>query len=104
MLPGSLSLYPDALPARINPAGYGRNMSLFLLMKRCGIWRRMVCVGFEVLRAVALRVSIFWEITPCSPLEVASRGSASDLLHACFLLCIFLNPEDGGYMFLQNVG
>lgn len=34
MLPGSLSLYPDALPARINPAGYGRNMSLFLLMKR----------------------------------------------------------------------
>ena len=35
MLPGSLSLYPDALPARINPAGYGRNMSLFLLMKRC---------------------------------------------------------------------
>ncbi|XP_021920748.1 uncharacterized protein LOC110830315 [Zootermopsis nevadensis] len=34
MLPGSLCLYPDALPARINPAGYGRNMSLFLLMKR----------------------------------------------------------------------
>lgn len=34
MLPGSLSLYPDALPARINPTGYGRNMSLFLLMKR----------------------------------------------------------------------
>lgn len=34
MLPGSFSLYPDALPARINPAGYGRNMSLFLLMKR----------------------------------------------------------------------
>ncbi|PSN58451.1 Serine/threonine-protein kinase PINK1 [Blattella germanica] len=34
MLPGSFSLYPDALPARINPTGYGRNMSLFLLMKR----------------------------------------------------------------------
>lgn len=28
-------LYPNALPARLNPAsGYGRNMSLFLLMKR----------------------------------------------------------------------
>ncbi|KAL3280758.1 hypothetical protein HHI36_003993 [Cryptolaemus montrouzieri] len=27
-------LYPDALPPRINPDGYGRNMSLFLLMKR----------------------------------------------------------------------
>lgn len=33
-LPGSWQLYPDALPARINPEGSGRNMSLFLLMKR----------------------------------------------------------------------
>lgn len=30
----STSLYPMALPPRINPQGYGRNMSLFLLMKR----------------------------------------------------------------------
>lgn len=30
----SFSLYPMALPPRINPNGYGRNMSLFLLMKR----------------------------------------------------------------------
>lgn len=27
-------LYPAALPRRINPDGEGRNMSLFLLMKR----------------------------------------------------------------------
>jgi PTEN induced putative kinase 1 len=27
-------LYPSALPVRLNPSGYGRNMSLFLLMKR----------------------------------------------------------------------
>ncbi|XP_046744147.1 serine/threonine-protein kinase Pink1, mitochondrial isoform X2 [Diprion similis] len=33
-LPGSSKMYPDALPARINPNGSGRNMSLFLLMKR----------------------------------------------------------------------
>lgn len=33
-IPGAKSLYPDALPARINPDGYGRNMSLFLLMRR----------------------------------------------------------------------
>lgn len=26
--------FPSALPARLNPSGYGRNMSLFLLMKR----------------------------------------------------------------------
>lgn len=30
----SHSLYPQALPVRINPEGYGRNMSLFLVMKR----------------------------------------------------------------------
>lgn len=30
----STSLYPMALPQRINPHGYGRNMSLFMLMKR----------------------------------------------------------------------
>ncbi|KAI4480650.1 hypothetical protein M0804_010203 [Polistes exclamans] len=33
-LPGWNIMYPDALPARINPHGSGRNMSLFLLMKR----------------------------------------------------------------------
>lgn len=33
-LPGSWRMYPDALPTRINPRGSGRNMSLFLLMKR----------------------------------------------------------------------
>ncbi|XP_076652857.1 PTEN-induced putative kinase 1 [Halictus rubicundus] len=36
-LPGSFRMYPDALPARINPQGSGRNMSLFLLMKRYDI-------------------------------------------------------------------
>uniref|UniRef100_A0AAG5CUI1 non-specific serine/threonine protein kinase n=1 Tax=Anopheles atroparvus TaxID=41427 RepID=A0AAG5CUI1_ANOAO len=30
----STTLYPMALPQRLNPQGYGRNMSLFLLMKR----------------------------------------------------------------------
>lgn len=34
-LKNSLALYGNALPARLNPeSGYGRNMSLFLLMKR----------------------------------------------------------------------
>lgn len=33
-LPDSWRMYPDALPPRINPHGSGRNMSLFLLMKR----------------------------------------------------------------------
>lgn len=33
-LSGSLHLYPDALPKRLHPDGAGRNMSLFLVMKR----------------------------------------------------------------------
>lgn len=33
-LTDSHSLYPQALPPRINPEGYGRNMSLFLVMKK----------------------------------------------------------------------
>ena len=31
---GAMDLYPDALPQRLNPNGLGRNMSLFLVMKR----------------------------------------------------------------------
>lgn len=34
VLPNSWRMYPDALPVRINPHGSGRNMSLFLVMKR----------------------------------------------------------------------
>ena len=33
-VPGDISMYGPALPSRINPSGYGRNMSLFLVMKR----------------------------------------------------------------------
>ncbi|GLV41630.1 PTEN-induced putative kinase 1 [Carabus blaptoides fortunei] len=33
-LPGAMRMYPAALPARLNPDGAGRNMSLFMLMKR----------------------------------------------------------------------
>jgi len=33
-LPGDRQLYGDALPARLNPGGFGRNMSLFLVMRR----------------------------------------------------------------------
>lgn len=33
-LPGGMDLYPNALPARLNHDGFGRNMTLFLVMKR----------------------------------------------------------------------
>jgi len=33
-LPGDIQLYGDALPSRLNPRGFGRNMSLFMVMKK----------------------------------------------------------------------
>lgn len=46
-LPGSIKMYPDALPARLNPEGSGRNMSLFILMKKF-VRFYLVCVCFAI--------------------------------------------------------
>jgi hypothetical protein len=31
-------------------------------------------VGFEVLTGVVMKSSVFWDITPCSPLKVSRRS------------------------------
>jgi hypothetical protein len=82
-------------------------------------------VGFEVLTAVVMKSFIVWDITPCSPLKVHKRFGGTYRLHlqgwinqdasvktallaTCFhagsLLGLFFYPEDGGDMFLRNVG
>ena len=60
----SMNLYPHALPPRINPQGYGRNMSLFLIMKKyeCNLrsyletnqtsWRSSLMILTQVLEAL----------------------------------------------------
>jgi hypothetical protein len=54
--------------------------------------------------------SVCWDIMLCSPLKINQhflgmfRSFACYVLHAGFLLGLFFNPEDGGYIFLQNVG
>jgi hypothetical protein len=59
--------------------------------------------GPEVLTAVVMKSPIFWDITPFSPLKVNQRfGGTCYLSHTSFLLGLFLNPEDGGDMFLRN--
>jgi hypothetical protein len=78
-------------------------------------------VGFEVLTAVKNFIS--WDITPFQPVEnkptfrgnmsspSRSQGEADNkqssaccLLHAYFLLGLSFDPEDGGDLFLRNVG
>jgi hypothetical protein len=51
-----------------------------------------VLVGFEVFRAVVMKNTIFWDMTPCSPLSCAQRFGGTYRLHlclppACSLVC-----------------
>jgi hypothetical protein len=61
---------------------------------------------FEVLTPVVMKSTIFWDITPCSPLKVNRRFGGIHRLHqgfhAGFLLGLFSEPEEGGDMFLRN--
>jgi hypothetical protein len=50
-----------------------------------------VFVGFEVLTAVVMKSTIFWDITPCSVLSVYVHFGGT-----------YRDPEDGGDMFLRN--
>jgi hypothetical protein len=61
----------------------------------------MNSVGFEVLTAVVMNCTIFWDITPCSPL---SGIMLATWFHAGLFLSLFFYPEDGGEIFLRNVG
>jgi hypothetical protein len=72
-------------------------------------------------QSVILKSTVFWDITSCGPLKVnqhcgikspPSSGSKnkpgrvllSTCFHPGFLLGLFFDPEDGGDMFLPNVG
>jgi hypothetical protein len=74
----------------------------------------------EVLTAVVMKSSIFWDITPRSPLKVNKRFRGTYRLHlqcrrvnrtcfhcrsfyATFLLGLSLDREDRGDLFLRNV-
>jgi hypothetical protein len=91
-------------------------------------------VGFEVFRAVVMKSIIIWDMTPCSPSSFNRRFGGTYHLHhqgrknrfskpasklhsggyeeyhllgsSCLLVCwtYFFDPENGGDMFLRNVG
>jgi hypothetical protein len=65
------------------------------------LWRRE--------KVLPLKISIFWDITPCTPFEIQQpfRRNKQSLLATCFqtdfLLGLFFILEDGGDIFLRNV-
>jgi hypothetical protein len=66
------------------------------------------CVGLDVLTAVPMKNSAFWDITLCSLLKINRRYGGMChfgccLLHAGFLVGLIFDPEDGGDIFLRNV-
>jgi hypothetical protein len=78
-------------------------------------------VGFEVLTTMDMTSTISWDITPCSPLKFNRRFGIKYRLHLqCrrmsrarnqrgsrwpgFTLGLFFYTEDGGDVFLRNVG
>jgi hypothetical protein len=79
---------------------------------------RIVRVGFEVLTAVVMKSSTFWDITQYIPLKVDRRFEQTCRLHlqdrrksqarnqdsAGFFLGLVFDPENGDDMVLLNVG
>uniref|UniRef100_A0A1B6E368 non-specific serine/threonine protein kinase n=1 Tax=Clastoptera arizonana TaxID=38151 RepID=A0A1B6E368_9HEMI len=79
-IPGSKVLYPDALPTRINPDGYGRNMSLFLLMKRYDTSLKEFLSEKKpsIREAILLLTQLLEAITHLNKYGVAHRDLKSD--------------------------
>ncbi|CAK9818365.1 Serine/threonine-protein kinase Pink1, mitochondrial [Anthophora quadrimaculata] len=79
-LPGSWGMYPDALPARINPHGSGRNMSLFLLMKRYDITLKQYLAdrNLSIRESILLLAQLLESITHLNAHGIAHRDLKSD--------------------------
>jgi hypothetical protein len=74
--------------------------------------KNTVCLRFEVLTTMVMKNTIFWDITPCSPLEVNRRFGETYRLHLQgrkisqreTSLKAGGKLEDGDEMFLRNGG
>ncbi|XP_065219341.1 serine/threonine-protein kinase Pink1, mitochondrial [Planococcus citri] len=79
-LPSGRTLYPDALPMRLNPEGYGRNMSLFLVMKKYNTNLRQYLIDKppDIRDGILLLTQLLEAVTHMNRCEIAHRDLKSD--------------------------
>jgi hypothetical protein len=75
-------------------------MHIFLILYWLLNTERVLNVGFEVLTAVVMKSSVFWDISPCSLLKVSQH--LEGMCHPHLSLSFY--PEVGRDIFLWNVG
>jgi hypothetical protein len=56
------------------------------------------------LKTALFKGSVFWDITPFSPVKVSLRLGFFSFICAYLLLDLLFNSKYGGSMFLRNVG
>lgn len=79
-LPDALSQYPDALPARLNPEGFGHNKTMFLIMKKYDTTLRGYLANHKptLEESLFLLAQLLEAVVHLSQQEVAHRDLKSD--------------------------
>ncbi|XP_076364919.1 serine/threonine-protein kinase Pink1, mitochondrial-like [Tachypleus tridentatus] len=80
LMPQAKLLYPQALPVRLNSEGYGRNMTLFLVMKRyhCSLRDLLKAKNLDYRTSLMIFTQILEGVTHLLRHEVAHRDLKSD--------------------------
>ena len=98
----SMELYPQALPPRINPAGYGRNMSLFMVMKKykCNLHEYLSTIhDFHWRSRLMLLTQVLEGLVHLSRYKIAHRDLKSDNI-----LVEYSQPDQLGVLVLSDFG
>lgn len=75
-----------------------------MLHKYCKPLKHSLSIaGFEVITAVTLNCTVFWDVMMCRPSKFRRQFcSACYVSLASFLLALLFDTENGGYMFIRN--
>lgn len=84
-LPDSLMEYPDALPQRLNPDGFGHNKTMFLIMKRYDLTLREYLRSYKptLTESILLLTQLLEACAHLRSENVAHRDLKSDNIFIC---------------------